>query len=57
MQTPDQRLNRMIEIADEAGVTLDEVVAALARCDQRTFDAVSANPSTLPRYTKSSVKP
>lgn len=53
----DRRLDRMIEIADEIDVPLDHVVLHMGRCDQRTFDALSDNPSLLPRYTKSSVKP
>lgn len=57
MQTIDQRLDRMIEIAELLDVPLDHVVQHLGRCDQSTFDAVSANPSRLPRYTKSKVKP
>jgi hypothetical protein len=57
MQTIDQRLDRMIEIAEILNVPLDHVVKHLGRCDQRTFDAVSDNPSRLPRYTKSSVNP
>lgn len=57
MQAVDQRLDRMIEIADLLDVPLDHVVKHLGRCDQSTFDAVSANPSRLPRYTKSSVTP
>jgi len=51
------RLDRMIEIAETQGVTLDEVVAAIGRVDQRTFRAVSDNPSTLPRYMKSNESP
>lgn len=47
--TEDQRLDRMIEIAKETGRSLDSVVAAMARVDQRTFDALSANPSRLPK--------
>ena len=53
----DQRLDRMIEIADELDVPLDHVVKHIGRCDQSTFAAVSDNPSRLPRYTKSSVSP
>ena len=56
-KTIDQRLDRMIQIADELDVPLDHVVSHLGRCDQSAFDAVSANPSRLPRYMKSSVKP
>lgn len=57
MQSIDQRLDRMIEIADELDVPLDHVVKHMGRCDQRSFAAFSDNPSRLPRYTKSSVKP
>jgi hypothetical protein len=53
----DQRLDRMIEIADETGLTLDAVVAAIGRSDQKTFRAFSDTPSTLPRYIASRVKP
>lgn len=57
MEEIDRRLDRMIEIADEVDAPLDHVVKHLGRCDQRTFDAVSDNPSLLPRYMKSSVRP
>ena len=57
MKDVDLRLDRMIEIADEMSVPLDHVVAHMGRVDQRTFEALSANPSRLPRYTKSRVKP
>lgn len=57
MKAVDQRLDRMIEIAEETGTPLDYVVRHLGRCDQSRFNAVSANPSLLPRYMKSSVKP
>ena len=53
----DRRLDRMIEIADELCVTLDRVVEAIGWADHRIFDAVSDNPSLLPLYTKSNVKP
>lgn len=53
----DDRLDRMIEICDRTGYTLDAVVAAIGRADQSIFDAVSDNPSLLPRYIQSSVKP
>lgn len=55
--TEDERLDRMIEIAQETGMPLDHIVAHMARCDQRSFLALSANPSRLPRYRKSSVSP
>lgn len=57
MQTVDERLDRMIEIADLLDVPLDHVVAHMGRVDQTTFEALSDNPSRLPRYTKSSVRP
>lgn len=57
MKVVDQRLGRMIEIADETGATLDEVVAAIGRADHKTFAEVSASPSRLPLYMKSKVKP
>lgn len=57
MQEIDQRLDRMIEIAEVTGETLDYVVRVIGRADQSTFDAVSDNPSRLPRYRKSSVSP
>lgn len=53
----DRRLDRMIEIADELDVPLDHVVAQMGRCDQKSFLAFSDNPSSLPRYMKSSVRP
>lgn len=53
----DERLDKMIMIADQAGFTLDAVVAAVGRIDQTIFEAVSDNPSLLPRYMKSSVRP
>ena len=57
MKAVDRRLDRMIEIAEETGETLDAVVAAIGRADYRSFRAVSDNPSTLPRYIASKVKP
>lgn len=57
MQEIDKRLDRMIEIADELDVPLDHVVKHMGRCDQRTFRALSDNPSNLPRYTKSRSTP
>lgn len=53
----DERLDRMIEIADELDVPLDHVVAQIGRCPQSEFLRVSGNPSLLPRYMKSSVTP
>lgn len=57
MQQVDQRLDRMIQIANETGFSLDAVVSVMGRCDQSTFDALSDKPSRLPRYMKSSVRP
>lgn len=53
----ESRLTRMIEIAEETGLPLDHVVAHMAGVDQRTFLALSDNPSRLPKYRKSSVSP
>ncbi len=57
MKTIDKRLDRMLAVADELDVPLDHVVRHMGRCDQTTFEALSDNPSRLPRYTKSSVSP
>ena len=57
MREVDRRLDRMMEIAEELDVPLDHVVKHMGRCDQRAFEALSDNPSRLPRYMKSSVKP
>lgn len=57
MNEVDVRLDRMIEIANERDVPLDHVVKCIGRADQTIFDAVSANPSRLPIYMKSSVSP
>jgi dsDNA-binding SOS-regulon protein len=57
VQEIDKRLDRMIEIADRLDLSLDQVVVHMGRCDQRTFEALSDNPSRLPRYIKSRVKP
>jgi len=57
MKTIDRRLNRMIQIADETGLTLDQVVAAIGRADQSTFRKFSGTPPSLPLYIASSVKP
>lgn len=53
----DARLDRMIVLAEICGVSLDEIVAAIGRIDQSTFDRVSGNPSLLPRYMKSKEMP
>ncbi len=55
--TAENRMDRLIELAEETGFSLDAIVRALARCDQTIFDAVSDNPSLLPRYIQSSVSP
>ena len=57
MKDVDERLDRMIEVAEELDVPLDHVVAHMGRCDQTTFEAFSDNPSRLPRYIQSSVRP
>lgn len=57
MKEIDKRLDRMIEIADALDVPLDHVVKHIGRCSQTMFRAYSDNPSLLPRYTKSSVRP
>lgn len=57
MREIDKRLDRMIEIAEELNVPLDHVVRHMGRCDQKTFRAFSDNPSSLPRYIASNVKP
>ena len=53
----DARLDAMMAIADETGLTLDQVVAAIGRADQKTFKTFSDNPSYLPRYIASKVRP
>ena len=57
MKRVDRRLDRMIELAAETGLSLDKIVAAMGWADQRTFDALSDNASLLPMYMKSSDKP
>lgn len=57
MKTVDRRLDRMIQIADETGLTLDAVIAAIGRADYRTFRKFSDNPSRLPLYIQSIVTP
>lgn len=57
MRAVDARLDRMIEMADETGHSLDEIVAAIGRAPYRAFREVSDNPSRLPLYMKSKVKP
>lgn len=53
----NQRLDRMIEVSDALDVPLDHVVTHMGRCSQTEFLMLSANPSRLPRYTKSIVNP
>lgn len=57
MDIADKRLDDLIRIADQAGLTLDDVVKAIGRADQSTFEEFSDNPSRLPRYIQSRVKP
>lgn len=57
MKEVDRRLDRMIEIALDLDVPLDHVVRHMGRCSQSRFEALSDNPSRLPRYIKSSVRP
>ncbi len=56
MDIVDARLDRMIEMADETGLTLDEIVKAIGRADQSTFRMFSGNPFSLPRYIASKVR-
>jgi len=53
----DLRLDRMIQIADETGLTLDQVVQAIGRAEGKTFRMFSDSPSSLPRYIASRVRP
>lgn len=53
----EARMDRMIEIARSTGQSLDMIVSVMARCDQSTFDALSDNPSLLPKYIQSSDNP
>lgn len=57
MKEIDRRLDRMIEIADLLDVPLDHAVLHMGRVDQNTFRALSDNPSSLPRYIASKVRP
>lgn len=57
MQDVDARLDRMIELADQMQISLDDIVRAIGRADQTIFDAVSERPSLLPRYIQSRVNP
>ena len=57
MALVDDRLDRMIEIADLLDIPLDHVVTHMGYVDQTTFDALSDNPSRLPRYIQSSDRP
>jgi hypothetical protein len=56
-EAAERRLDDMLRIAAATGQTLDSVVLALGQSDETFFRAVSDNPSILPRYMKSSVKP
>lgn len=47
MKEIDRRLDRMIEISDQLGVTLDHVVAHMGRCSKADFEALYADPSPL----------
>ncbi|WP_299929181.1 hypothetical protein [uncultured Pelagimonas sp.] len=53
----DRRLDRMVEIADYLGLSLDDVVSAIGVEDNKIFLEVSESPSSLPRYMASKVKP
>lgn len=53
----DARLDALIELADRTGYSLDELVPAIGRLDQKTFKACCEMPSILPRYIASRVSP
>lgn len=53
----DRRLDRMIEIARDMDMPLDDVVFYMGRCSETAFRAFSDNPSLLPIKRKSNVKP
>jgi len=57
MSIADERLDDMIRIAEATGYSLDDVLKAIGRADQTIFEAVSANPSLLPRYIQSRDRP
>lgn len=57
MDLADERLDDLIRIAEQSGLTLDEVVKAIGRADQSTFEAFSDNPSRLPLYIQSRERP
>ena len=57
MSVLDDRLDEMLRIADQSGLTLDELVGAIGRADQTIFDTFSERPSRLPRYIQSKDKP
>lgn len=57
MSEVDARLDRMIEIASETGLSLDLIVKHIGRADQTTFKVFSESPSRLPMYIKSRVTP
>lgn len=45
----DDRLDRMIELADELKLSLDEVVHVLGRCGSNFFNTISDRLPTRPR--------
>lgn len=53
----DVRLERMLQVADLLDVPLDHIVKHMGYCEEAKFFAFSDNPSSLPRYIKSSVNP
>ena len=53
----DQRLDELIDLADRTGHSLDDLVRAIGRADQKTFSACCEMPSILPRYIASKVSP
>lgn len=53
----DNRLDDLMMLADKTGYALDQLVSAIGRADQKTFDACFDTPSILPRYIASSVSP
>lgn len=57
MRTIEARIDRLIEIAEQTGVSLDYLVREYGECSQSDFDALSDKPSRLPKYMKSSVNP
>jgi hypothetical protein len=47
MKTVDRRLNRMIEIADELEIQLDQVVEHMGRSSGHRYRELSSNPRRL----------